>query len=377
MMFDIKSDGGDSWLYDDNHQVNTVYYVLDDSEESDFQLQPDKTNRWYMNMQPRRYALPEMEVESVKTFCICTVKEQNHRALIVLDSGADISLLPQSMAHYGRPSRMGKAVLEDVQGGKLTTFGKKLAQIECDGIETTVIIEDDFVVASVQSPLISLGRLLQRGWRLIPGSGEAGVHLQAPGRECAIPLHFKRNSLALYGSINRVTHEPDELTGQSEGQVFDDDELLVVRVIVKLHDRLWENYGLRAWKTTPEGNPVRFTYETKNFVDGQLMWNLNWWPLRSTLIRKQDDTWELVEHCSRYYVEGEPDGEIPECGGEETQTLTALRRKKEPISFFGTLIGEQTVTAGGASVDEEQFQFASEPWFQQSSTLRMRRPRRR
>ena len=101
------------------------------------------------------------------------------------------------MAHYGRASKMGKGVLEDAQGGKLTTFGKKLAQIECDGEEAMVIIEDDFVVASVQSPLISLGRLLQRGWRLIPGSGEAGVHLQAPDGFSSIPLHFNRNSNSL------------------------------------------------------------------------------------------------------------------------------------------------------------------------------------
>lgn len=36
------------------------------------------------------------------------------------------------------------------------TYGKKLAQIECEGEEETVIIEDDCVVASVQCPLISL-----------------------------------------------------------------------------------------------------------------------------------------------------------------------------------------------------------------------------
>ena len=64
-----------------------------------------------------------------------------------------------------------------------------------------------------------------------------------------------------------------------------------------------------------------------------------------------DDAWELVEHCARYYTHEEPDGEIL-----ETQTLTILHRKKEPISFFGTIIGEQTATAGGTQVE-----FSAEP----------------
>ena len=216
------------------------------------------------------------------------------------------------------------------------------------------------MVASVQCPLISL-RLLQRGWKLAPGSGEAGVHLHAPDRACSIPLHFKRNSLALYGTISRVCQEPGEIHGEGGAKAQDDDEVLVIRVILKLNEEFWTHYGLRAWRTTKDGNPMRFCYETKNFVDGQLMWNLNWWPLRSTLIRKLDDTWELVGHCARYYTNEEPDGEILECGGMETQTLTILHRKKEPISFFGTVIGEQTATGGGIQVDSDDFQFSGEP----------------
>ena len=362
VLFDLKSEGGDSWIYNDNYQVSTVYFVVGD--ESDFEeadLTVDKTTRWYTDAKVIRYSIAEEEMKKDGVFQVCTVSEANVRTLIVLDSGADSSLLPQTMANCGRPSTSGKAVLEDAQGGRLQTFGKKLAQIECDGGEETVIIEDYFVVASVQCPLVSLGRLLQRGWKLAPGSGEAGVHLHAPDGACSIPLHFKRNSLALYGTISRVCQEPGEVHGEGGAKTQDDDEVLVIRVILKLNEEFWTHYGLRAWRTTKDGNPMRFCYETKNFVDGQLMWNLNWWPLRSTLIRKLDDTWELVEHCARYYTNEEPDGEILECGGMETQTLTILHRKKEPISFFGTVIGEQTATGGGIQVDSDDFQFSGEP----------------
>ena len=69
-----------------------------------------------------------------------------------------------------------------------------------------MVIEDDFIIASVQSPLISLGRLLHRGWSLVPGDTTAGakVNLVSPDGEAAIPLQFKRNSLAVYASIQVV-----------------------------------------------------------------------------------------------------------------------------------------------------------------------------
>ena len=364
VMYDIKSEGGDSWLYDDQYQVNVVSFALNgkDTEVEETEDGPlDKTARWYMDITTRRYIVGTAGHETEETFRICAVHEVEQKSLIVLDSGADISILPQSMADCGRRGCPGKAVLEDAQGGRLRTFGKKVAQVECEGVHETVLIEDEFIIASVQTPLISLGRLLQRGWSMVPGDGEAGVHLQAPDRECQIPLCFKKNSLAVLGVIRRVSHEPGEaLGGEGTGQKVDDDEILMVQTVVKLHDKFWENYGYRAWKTTPERNPVKFSYETKHYVDGQLIWNLNWWPLRSTLIRKPDDTWEIVEHCNQYYT-GEPDGEIIECQGIGTQTLTVLHRKKEPLNFFGSVVGEQTVTAGGALADSFDFQFSDEP----------------
>ena len=46
VLFDLKSEGGDSWIYNDNYQVNTVYFVVGD--ESDFEETDqtmDKTTR--------------------------------------------------------------------------------------------------------------------------------------------------------------------------------------------------------------------------------------------------------------------------------------------------------------------------------------------
>ena len=76
-----------------------------------------------------------------------------------------------------------------------------------------MVIEDDFVVASVQSPLISLGRLLHKGWTLTPSNAEAGVNLVAPDRACEVPLCFKKNSLALYAHIRVVNLVDGKMDG--------------------------------------------------------------------------------------------------------------------------------------------------------------------
>ena len=107
--------------------------------------------------------------------------------LVVLDSGADISLVPQEMAERGYSTkRLAKTVLEDAQGGRLRTYGRRFAQIEMEGEnDELIVIEDDFVVSSVRCPLINLGRLLHKGWAMRPNAmALAGVNLVAPDQGC-------------------------------------------------------------------------------------------------------------------------------------------------------------------------------------------------
>ena len=332
VLYDLQSEGGDSWIYDDNYKVNVVSFALDDGsdEEQKAACLSDKTWRWYLGLPTRRYVMEEQDHAKPTVFHVNMVTSNEEKMLIVLDSGADISLLPRSTADRGTSQKLGKAVLEDAQGSQLATYGRKLAQIECESAEGSVIIEDDFIVASVQTPLVSMGQLLQKGWRLCPGNTETGVQLQAPDAQCTVPLYFRKNSLALLGTINRVQQVPDELQGGLPEVVNrDDNDVLVVQTVMKLHDFFWESYGLRAWKTGPDGNPFKFNYASKCFKNAQLMWNTHWWPMRSTLSRKLDDSWELVEHCGRYFTLEDPEGEIPECNGEETQFCT---RPKSPSS---------------------------------------------
>ena len=317
-------------IYDDNYKVNVASFALHDEskEEGVDESLMDRTFRWYSGWSTRRYVMEQQDEAKPRVYHVNMVKTDDEKMLIVLYSGADISLLPRSMADRGMSQMLGRAVLENAQGSQLA-YGRKLAQIECESADGSVLIEDDFIVASVQTPLVSMGRLLQKGWRLCPGDSETGVQLQAPDAQCMIPLYFRKNSLALFGAINRVQQVPDERQGElPEMKNRDDDDVLIVQTVMKLHDFFWESYSLRSWKTGPEGNPFKFNYSSRCFENAQLMWSIHWWPLRSTLIRKADDSWELVEHCCRYFTLEDPEGEIPECNGEETQVRPCCIRQK-------------------------------------------------
>eukprot|EP00435_Cladocopium_sp_Y103_P000040 s2725_g1.t1 len=262
--------------------------------------------------------------------------------LIVLDSGADISLLPQSMCEKGTSRKLGRTVLQDAQGSRLETYGKRSAQLECEGCnDDLVVIEDDFIVASVQSPLISLGRLLHKGWSLQPSSSaEAGVNLVTPDRCCEVPLCFKKNSLALHAHIRMVNMVEEDvptsfpLTSIEEQDEpmdeEDDEEMLVIQTIMEPNRELLARIFRRGW-----GHACQHNVSGSKFA--------------------------VVEHCVLYSTKENIAGEIEECKGKPTMVMTILHSKEEPLDDFGEVSGENVVPAGGRTLDASSFMFATEP----------------
>lgn len=111
-LYDLQSEGSDSWIYDDNYKVNVVTFALEDDSEEE---QPatatcsiDKTLRWYLDLPTRRYVMEELDSEKPTVFHVNMVTANEERMLIVLDSGADISLLPKTMADRGTSQRDGE-----------------------------------------------------------------------------------------------------------------------------------------------------------------------------------------------------------------------------------------------------------------------------
>ena len=80
---------------------------------------------------------------------------------IILDSGADGSALPLCFGEVGRAVRPGQHVVYvDAQGDPLNIANTRKATVDCGDTS----LEEEFLIASVTSPLLSLGRLMKQGW---------------------------------------------------------------------------------------------------------------------------------------------------------------------------------------------------------------------
>ena len=213
---------------------------------------------------------------------------------IVLDSGADVSLLPLRYGHKGRSissSVNSGMVLEDAQGCPLSCTEMKRASInvKCrlqkdDGDEFSICsVVEDFVVAKVTNVLLSMGRLLKNGWKFNANSKPNCVGtLISPDGQCLVDVHYKQNSLSLRGCIYKaIMVRP----------TFD---------VAKLQ---------QGWQFLDRGLPV--SKRTSRFVlDPRSTLPLNIWRYRTTVVQI-GDSWEVVEQSR--YIDGPEDlsEEIP------------------------------------------------------------------
>lgn len=66
-------------------------------------------------------------------------------------------------------------------------------------------LKEEFIVASITSSLLSLGKLMKHGWNL----QKFGDELHLVKGDKAIPVSFKRDSLCISGSIRMVESSSD------------------------------------------------------------------------------------------------------------------------------------------------------------------------
>ena len=159
--------------------------------------------------------------------------------------------------------------------------------MECEGLNNDlVVIEDDFIVASVQSLLISLGRLLHRGWSLSPNNlASAKVNLVSPDGEAMVPLQFKRNSLAVCASI-RVVKDVSSTSSSSipknpkpvkeiklETVMEDENEMMAIQTVIKPNEELVIRIFRRGWAKASLGNPFIVMPSSKNYLNPHLVYS--------------------------------------------------------------------------------------------------------
>ena len=272
---------------------------------------------------------PQVEVHHVRAV---EQKQSVEGEWIVLDSGADVSLIPSDRLNVGSEIAAPQLFLEDAQGNSLRVGGMREAQVEfLNSIPETSMccLCEDFIVSDVTHVLLSFGRMLKSGWfleeitnenrtRFSNQAGEqcAGL-LSSPDRQCRVPVFFRRNSLSVYGHVRKVASNVQEVcNGAIRGVnvVFDCD------ILNEVQD---------GWQFLSNGNPVHKA-RTTNFTDPATALSKHVWKFRTT-IALIGDTWEVIEHSQDLSVLSTLAGPIPGVLFA-TWVLTFPQRKMEALS---------------------------------------------
>ena len=205
---------------------------------------------------------------------------------VILDSGADTSVLPLHFSDVGQQCASPSTTFVDAQGCPLAVSTTRVATLQFGN----VAFKEKFIVADVTMPLIALGHIIKSGWSLI--QGDAGPCLVKGNN--TIPVHYRNNSLCARGAISMVS------------EVKPEDALPAVRV-VQLGIVLRTLAG--GWnKLSPHLFAIRTTLpkyvDTTMAPADELMW------LRTTLVCRDGSGWEVMEFC-------EAIGELPGAIDEE------------------------------------------------------------
>ena len=82
---------------------------------------------------------------------------------VVLDSGADISVMPFDWEALGNEDpHESHLELRDAQGANMPHRGARVLELD---VGDDLVIQERFVVTSVGSPLLALGKMFRQGWK--------------------------------------------------------------------------------------------------------------------------------------------------------------------------------------------------------------------
>ena len=200
-------------------------------------------------------------------------EEESPKHQVILDSGADITVLPASMFRdVGAPSASSVNLL-DAQGGAIPQqAGRTRVTFEVEGYHgERICFKDDVILASVKQPLLCLGKLIRKNWLLGRRDNDQLV-LEKDGR--AFRVDWSKNSLSACMKIYRA-----EASDESAPE-----ESLSVRAVVELSVTTWDSLSELGWQLTEDGNPAHVALDAEYTVDPSLVYPLPVYPFRTTLL---------------------------------------------------------------------------------------------
>ena len=251
-----------------------------------------------------------------------SVNNEGRQLNIILDSGSDVSLLPESFAPDTLTDNSAYK-LKDCQGQKLTVRGLKRAELLlCDEFGEEVLLKQNFVIGQVTNGILSLGQLMKRGWTLPAGNSPSGTVLQSPDGSLRLPIAYQGSSLAISAHVRCIKSEETDV------------EEVSIRAIVSVHDEL-DSADMGMWNMTND-NVAFMKYRGHDHADGRGFWG-HYYPFRTTLISVDHQgrkAWKLVELNHDYLDDDDCGKPISECGGASHDILVLLSGSKRGLEVF-------------------------------------------
>ena len=193
-------------LDENEEEIEIDYFgaVLRVAELEEFQLFSDGEPQEPRVHDPLlQWYLGHEELQPQEPLCVRAVEEHffqesdlHERIEVILDSGADVSLVPSWLGQEGTPLRIRPSALQDAQGKKIKTEGGRMLNLTFFDQEGELCrIQEAFTVASVINPLMAIGKLFREGWELRSSEREGMCLTDGSSK---IPVHIHKNSLAAY-----------------------------------------------------------------------------------------------------------------------------------------------------------------------------------
>ena len=142
---------------------------------------------------------------------------QGEVVVVTLDSGADVSVAPESYGRHGEPGSLRQFRMVDAQGAPIVSSGNRKLRLKVSTRDGRCVeFVENFALGGVSHPLMSMGKLLRQGWSV--QSDVDGLPFMRHVSGVEIPARLDRNSLVMDARIRVIDLEEEHETAQQSVQ---------------------------------------------------------------------------------------------------------------------------------------------------------------
>ncbi|CAE7029864.1 unnamed protein product [Symbiodinium sp. CCMP2592] len=248
---------------------------------------------------------------------VCCPTDPSEPCEVILDSGADVTVLPAHLFSTVGVAEKQTTRLLDAQGTPIPQMSQRAnVSFVVQGLDgREIVFRDRAVLANVRQPLLCAGKLFRGGWYPKASATEDGVMVMCKGEQ-EFPLHFARNSVAATMRILRT-------------------EEACVRVVIEVSDEFLAGLKRQGWQVTSGSTPTHVQWNSTVTADPSQLYDPEILPLRTTLVHKGENRFEIFE-CGENW-ELKP---VVDIGCQPTRIVTLLTQNALAATDLGKVVAD-------------------------------------